>query len=162
MINFDTLCEISEYARKHLSSSKQLYTQRSVTNNTQKLLQDILKGKIAEFNLYYYLISKGYELKPPCLEVYENKSYDSDLYIPSKNQYIHVKSVSIDSYKRFGLSVTFQKNDPLVKFPQANHWICIMKEVNFLEYIPAKWVNSLDADYKPTKLNHPSDRDWEI
>lgn len=156
MIDYELLNDISEYARKHLDSSYKHYSNRAVSSSRTKIYQDILKGKIAEFNLYFHLIEKGYRLDPPCLKVYQNKTYDSDLYIPNKNTHIHVKSVSIKSYKRFGLSVTFQKNDPLIILPQSNHWICIMREIDFLSYSPSKWVNSLDADYKPTKLRHPS------
>lgn len=85
MIDFDLLIRISNYAKAHLESSRSTYSSRN--QNTDKVFHDILNGKIAEFNLYFSLISQGYQLEKPDIQIYDgsNKSYDADLIITAKH-----------------------------------------------------------------------------
>ena len=157
MIDFDLLCEITEYARKHQESSIRNYNKRNQFNS-DKIFHDCLNGKIAEFCLYFDLVSKGYKLDKPDLTIYssKDKSYDSDLYLPEKDIRIHIKSISIKSSKLYGDSVVFQRNDPLVKSPKKQDYIAIMKQVDFLNYYTLKWLNSCEAQYEDTRTYLPT------
>lgn len=141
-IDFDLLCNISEYAKKHLESSKHLYLKRK--QNKDKIFQNILSGKIAEYNAYFYLREKNYSLIPPDLEIYnnKNKSHDSDLYIPEKDIHIHVKSINLNNCKIYGNTFLIEKTDPLYKSPKPNHYYMVMKQRDFINYDVFKWIRS--------------------
>lgn len=158
MIGFDLLCEISEYAKQHSNSSKSFYKTRNQMNGGNKIFYDCLNGKIAEFNLYFYLKDKGYTLKEPDLKIYDGKekNYSSDLYVENKDIYLHVKSISIKAIELYGKSIVMQKNDPIVKNPKDNHYIVPMVQVDFLNYEVNSWINSCDANYQPTITYKPS------
>lgn len=152
MIDFDTLLRINKYAEEHTNSSFEFYSNRTSNLDKTVAFQHCLKGKIAEFNLYYYLIERGYELNPPDLAIYSHhkKTYESDLYVPKSDTYLHVKSIGFSSQKKYGLSIVFEKKDPLVSNPKSNHYIVPMIEMSFLEYRVHSFINAPNASFAPT------------
>lgn len=163
MIDSNLLKDISEYARLHAETSKGIYHSRG--QRTDKIYNDILNGKIAEFCLYFDLISQGYELEKPDLNIYigKRKSFDADLLVTGrwgntfKNpKHLHVKSMLKRSIELYGLSVVFQKRDPLVCKPEDNHYIVAMQQIDHLTYKPLKWLSSKEAVFEPTHNNLPT------
>lgn len=144
------------FADQHAKSSRDLYSQRN--QNTSNLTEKIYKSKIAEWVVYKHLRACGYSCTYPDHKIYDSKdkSYDADLYCHTKNTHIHVKSISKESADRYGLSWILESNDPIINKPQANHWFALVQidDVNSIRIIG--WLNSTVAQYKPTKLNHPT------
>ena len=112
-IDFDLLCDISVYSKRHLESSEKLYLNRK--QNKKKIFQNIMNGKIAEWNAYFYLRNKHMILAPPDMIIYDqcNKNHDADLYIPEKDIHIHVKSINLTTSQSFGNTFLVEKTDPL-------------------------------------------------
>lgn len=147
MIDFELLLKISEYAKKHLESSINCYQERNQKHN--KIFHQILNGKIAEYCAYFYLKNKKYNCTKPDLEIYDvkNKSHDADILVNQKTK-IHVKSITIESYKKYGISFLVEKNDPQVITPTENNFYMIMLQKTFLDYHCHSFIASKDIDWK--------------
>ena len=161
MIDYYLYEEIKHYANRHYESSKDLYLKRN--QNSQKIFQDILRGKIAEYCAYFHLIEKGYVLDKPDLTLSAKKSYDADLVIKGSNTkileeywHIHVKSVTRASYLRYGASFLVEANDPLVFDPKPLHAFLVMIEDSFLVYKKYAWLKCANAVYQEPKMNLPT------
>lgn len=150
------MCDIAEYARKHLESSSSLYLKRK--QNKDKLRQNIMEGKIAEYAAYFYLRERNFCLMPPDLEIHsvKKKSHDSDLYIPDKDVHIHVKSVGLETSKLYGDTFLVEKSDPLIRAPMANHYYMVMKQRDFINYDVLKWIRSDECVFSDPINNLPS------
>jgi len=92
-----------------------------------KIRRDIYGGALAEFAVYNYFLKDGLNCSEPDLEIYHasSKSYDPDLYVQGNK--IHVKSQTKEAAERWGLSWTFQKNDPLLKVPSDTDYLALCK-----------------------------------
>ena len=124
-----------------------------------------MRGKIAEFCAYFHLIENGYILEKPDLAIYDsnNKTHEADLIITGKvgdpdfnTRFVHVKSISQDSFKKYPPSFLVEANNPLIANPKHDHWYYVLVEQNQYYYKPYKWLNSLKAQYKSpilAKLN---------
>jgi hypothetical protein len=78
--------------------------------NASKRTTDQITGKMGEFAVYKYLSPKINISKPDC-NIYKRseKSWDFDL--KAENINMHVKSQSLESGERYGISWIFQHND---------------------------------------------------
>lgn len=146
MIDYKLLKEIEDYAKMHMKSSKVEYAGRG--QETEKVFHDCFNGKIAEYNLYFYLRKQNYVLKEPSLDILKSdeKSFDADLIVEDKHK-LHVKSMSLDSIKKYGRSILFQKADPIVHSPSANNWIVAMEQIDLINYKVFKWLNPFEVEY---------------
>lgn len=110
----------SEFSYK---SSIDEYSRRG-QSNTDKIINDIYNGKVAEFMVYNFLVGKGKELSSPDLNIYKKskKSFDADLYVEDVN--IHVKSHKVNN--SFPVSWLFQKTDPLVRFKKSSDVLALV------------------------------------
>lgn len=117
-IGDDQIRECYSFAEASYSSSLDKYSRRNQSNH-DKIKNDIYLGKVAEYAMYNYYVSRGFKVSVPDVEVYDarGKSFDADLTLYSDMDYkIHVKSHFIGSV--FPTSWVFQKEDPLVKHPK--------------------------------------------
>jgi hypothetical protein len=153
----DTLIDIcDEFAEKVFPTNQDHYKDR---NNTTENLKNILSSsKACEYIVYQHLRACNKKCTLPDIKIYKphEKNYDADLYCYDTNIHIHVKSVSIESAKKYGHSWIVQKNDPIVNNPQNNHWYCFVEFTNMKKIRIIGWLNCTKAIYKPTKLNHSS------
>jgi len=137
------------FANESANSSEKKYKQRN-QSNLFKIKNDIFLGKVAEYSIYNYYLSKGFQITPPDINIYQakNKSFDADLTIIDKNQNIHVKSHFIKS--PFPPSWVFQKTDPLVTTPSPKD-IIIMSTINSIGEGDAiiEYAYNLKDKYKP-------------
>lgn len=92
------------------------YSRRNQTD-TEKIKQDILIGKLAEWGVYFIYLERGRKtVSVPDMSIYNrrNKSFDPDL---NWGLYkLHIKSQSSISSQRYGSSWVFQSKDPLFDF----------------------------------------------
>ena len=163
-IDYDTFKNIEAYALRHYENSKEIYASRG--QNLKKLFNDIIRGKVAEYNAYYQLIEKNYILNKPELEIKTNTAcYDADLIIIGKDKevydnakHVHVKSVSKDSYEKYGASFLIEKNDPIVSRPDEHehHYYCVLVERSFLVYDFLHWIDVREVKYSAPKMNLPT------
>jgi hypothetical protein len=114
-------CEL--FSNYSVSSSLSEYKKRNQLDK-DKIISDIYNGKIAEFLVYNFLISKGKILNSPDLNIYSGykKSFDADLVLDNVN--IHVKSHIINGI--FPVSWVFQRTDPLVKSPSDKDYLALV------------------------------------
>lgn len=105
-----------KFANDVVNTNVRKYAQRNQTDK-KKIIEDIYIGKVAEYATYNYLKSKGRQLEAPDIKIYgaKNKSFSADL--SDGSLMFHVKCMKHDTAKRFGLSWSFQKEDPLVTRP---------------------------------------------
>ena len=137
------------FANESANSSASKYKQRK-QSNISKIKNDIFIGKVAEYSVYNYYMSKGFKVTPPDVKIYhaKNKSYDADLKILDKDYQIHVKSHFVKSL--FPPSWVFQKIDPLVTNPSPKDVVvlCMINSQGEGEAIIEK-ATSLPDKYKP-------------
>lgn len=112
------------------------YRQRNQFNK-RKIIKDIYVGKKAEIAAWKYLnnigveegtyTSEGVSTNEPDFEIYgaSRKSFDSDLYDPFYKTKYHVKSMTKENAERWGLSWSFQMEDPLVSRPDEKDVIVL-------------------------------------
>jgi hypothetical protein len=134
-----------QFAKDVVNSNLDQYESRNQKNKF-KVFDDILKGKICEYVVYYCLD----ECNEPDLRIYpkNKKSFDSDL--KAKGFNIHVKSCSKESI--FPLSWVFQPNDKLTKEPGKRDLLalCIIDKEFNVEFELMKATEVIDK-YKPPK-----------
>ena len=160
-INYDLYEEIKLYAKRHTESSLDHYKSRN--QNVDNIYINCLRGKLAEWCCYYSMQKAGYILKDkPDMMIYSenNKSYDADLICTGKDKelydqerHIHVKSISLDSYQKYGASFLIQKNDDIVNNPKPNHYFSVMLQQSLTEYFFHKWINSCDVSYSEPRMS---------
>lgn len=144
------------FANECIKTNFDEYSKRN-QNHENKIKKDIYLGKIAEFLVFEYLLSKKKKCTPPdiCIYDFKNKSFDSDLIILNDdNLNIHVKSHDLTS--TFPASWVFQPNDPLVLNP--NSWdylaLCLIsKDENFMYLVKAEEIKNLYRDPIKEDLN---------
>lgn len=164
MIDYKLFKKIEKYAQLHSQSSIDHYRKRN--QNTDKILINCIAGKIGEFECYYSMINAGYKIKsPPDLAIYpdDDKSHAADMICVGKNdilyeneKHIHIKTVSFNTFKNYGISFLIEANDRLVKYPKDNHFYSVMIEESLTSYRFGKWICSTDVIWMPPKMNLPS------
>lgn len=118
----ERLCTL--FSSEVFHTNKDMYASRNQTNEN-KVRADIYIGKMAEFAVYNYLISKGKNCSAPDVMIYsaKKKSYDADLFINGTAP-LHVKScMEVSGYDN---SWVFQPNDPLVTTPLEDETIALV------------------------------------
>lgn len=104
------------------------YRQRNQFDK-KKIIKDIYVGKKGEIAAWKYLNNIGVEentytsgisTNEPDFEIYgaRRKSFDADLYDENFKENYHVKTMTHESAERWGLSWSFQVEDPLVSKPE--------------------------------------------
>lgn len=120
-----------EFALKRIGMSEALYRSRGEAF-TEKMVEDIVTGCVAEFAVYAYLVSKGYNCSKPDLDIHPtgSKSYSADLTFDGN--YIHVKSQTKESADRYGQSWLFQEEDKALALPSETGYgfFCIVDGLN--------------------------------
>jgi len=161
MISYDLFKDIENYAIRHTESSKDLYTKRN--QNIDRIFINCLNGKIAEFACYNSMVSAGYILEnKPDLQIHSasNKSHEADLICIGKNKtiyenkrHIHIKSVSMETYAKYGASFLVEKNNRLINNPDTNHYYSVLLQTSLTDYKFYRWINTCDVTYQnPRKL----------
>lgn len=118
----ERLCTL--FSNEVYHTNKEMYASRNQTSET-KVKADIYIGKMAEFAVFNYLVSKGKDCSAPDILIYEGnkKSYDADLFVNGSSP-LHVKSC-VDS-RIYSNSWVFQPNDPLVTNPAEDEAIALV------------------------------------
>jgi hypothetical protein len=101
------------FAERSYQTNIDCYALRKQTS-PEKIKQDIMLGKLAEWGVYFIYLARGRQsICPPDLQVYDasRKSFDPDLHWGLYN--LHVKSQTFESADRYGDSWIFQSKDPL-------------------------------------------------
>lgn len=117
------------FASSVVSTNIDAYRRRNQTDVT-KIIDDIYVGKLGEFAAYNFLKHGRRELAAPDVEIYgaRKKSFAADL-VTTTHKY-HVKTMKRESAERYGLSWSFQIQDPLVKNPAINDVLALCEEIN--------------------------------
>lgn len=123
--------------------------------NPEKIKNDILHGKCAEFMVYNYYKLKDTKITFPDIDIYQNrdKSYAADMIVNEKHN-LHVKSKYYD--ERFpNNSWVFQKNDFLVCKPKENDFValCILAKKESYMYV----CRATEIVYEKLDLQHLQD-----
>jgi hypothetical protein len=115
----DIIKKINQFAE---SINTGFYSSRNQGNN-DKRITDQKCGKFGEYGVFFYLKSKNINVSEPDCKIYKvrEKSWSPDLKIIDTDTNIHVKSQSIQSGKRYGVSWVFQKNDKHVFNTDSNN-----------------------------------------
>jgi hypothetical protein len=116
-----------DFANQYINENADLYLSRNHSVK-EKVVQDIVNGKLAEWMIYYAIKKNGGNCSYPDMIVYppHTKDYSSDLILTLDNgdkKLIHVKSHNLNS--NYPVSWLFQPNDPLVSNPASNDYIAL-------------------------------------
>ena len=130
-----------DFAQQQLKTSSKLYAYRG-EQNKEKILDDIVIGKLAELGVQKFLKSSK-----PDFTIYERKkkSYSPDLRLG--NLRVHVKSQSEESVSRYGHSWLFQRSDQIVRNATPFDILVLTcvnrrkREVYILKLIRAREIN---------------------
>lgn len=95
-----------DFAEKEYETTKFQRARRN-QNNKERIIEQTIVGKIGEFAVMFCLLDQNHQVSSPDMEITTNKSFDADLVW--NNRPLHVKSQSVQSSSRFGVSWTFQK-----------------------------------------------------
>jgi hypothetical protein len=128
------------FSKFSVFSSLDEYKKRNQLNK-EKIIKDIYNGKIAEFLVYNFLISKQKKINAPDLNIYNkyNKSYDADLVLENAN--IHVKSHIVNN--NFPVSWVFQKKDPLLLKVNDDEFLALVVMKNNINYMYLKKISEV-------------------
>lgn len=106
----------NHFADRVISTNIDCYQNRK-QYNLDKIRQDIVLGKIAEWGVYFNYLHRGRtNIGIPDMNIYQagHKNFDADLKWGFYN--LHIKSQTFESAERFGDSWIFQAKDPLFDF----------------------------------------------
>ena len=154
------MCE--HFADMVVSSNLDCYKKRKQFNQ-DKIKNDILIGKIAEWGVFFVYLNRGIaNIGFPDMQIYptEDKSFDCDLSCGSYK--LHIKSQTYQSAHRYGDSWIFQIKDPL--FEYSNEYDIVIgcrvtfgTEGAFVQIMLEKCFN--DLKFGDTKmLKFPGDK----
>ena len=118
-----TLKRCQLFADYSAGSSADEYARRNQID-LEKIKLDIYRGKVAEYMVYNYLVSRGKSVSMPDLEIYNkhHKSFDADLVSDGVN--LHVKSHFVNP--RFPVSWVFQKQDKITTEKHSDDYLCLV------------------------------------
>ena len=162
-MNWETdLDQCEKFARAQLATSMSQYRRRN-QSNPERIVAQIIDGKMGEWFAYHHLKRQGFEPTVPDFEIYtaRHKSFDADLY--SNKTAIHVKSQNIGSAKRYGSSWVFQaggigfgNRDPCLDNSQ-DEW-CVFVTVDHASksatVLGPYSINDVRPHMKDPKLSH--------
>lgn len=145
-----------KFAADYMATSKYSFQDRQI--DADKFQETVARSKACEYAVYQHLRNSNKKCTLPDIKIYDeqDKSYDADIYCYDSNTFIHVKSINKESVEKYGLSWIVSKYDPVVKFPQSNHWYALTVFKDYDEISIIGWLNASKAIYKPTQLNHPT------
>jgi hypothetical protein len=123
----ETIDKCTAFAQECAQTNK-YYASRGQAN-LDKIVQDIITGKLGEFAAYELLSSKFSDTTLPDLEIYRGgrKSHSADLTAGGHN--FSVKTQSFESIKRYGVSWLMEKSS-LPKFEGHYVILCVQLENN--------------------------------
>ena len=111
------------FSDKFQKKSDGLYNRRGEARN-EKIREDIVLGKMGELAVEKYFKKLKWDIgKDTDFAIYEKhqRSYDCDLVVSPPDErdpfLIHVKTQSVTSVLRYGISYLFQKTDPVIREP---------------------------------------------
>ena len=162
MISYELFKEIELYATRHAESSSSYYLKSGRSQN--QIMLNCLNGKIAEYCCYFSMIKAGYIIKnEPDLKITQEKSHDPDLICIGKNKIIyqeekniHVKSILVSNFEKYGASFLVSKSDPMVINPTDQDFYSVMLQENLLSYRFFSWIPSKSAKYTQPATNLPN------
>jgi len=147
-----------QFSNKVVKTNSDCYARRNQTD-LEKIVDDILVGKLAEVASEKILSARGIEHSETDLNIYSvgGKSFDADLYgwTERKSWKFHVKCMKRENAERWGLSWTFQCADPIVSDPNDDEYIILCEMVDY-RTINIKTVvraNTLFNCWSDPKLN---------
>jgi len=113
-----TFNKCQEFAKEVYSTNKECYSRRGQSDETL-IKRQIITGKLGEWATYHWITSRlGMHCNEPDMEIYTEKSFDSDLkcgHIDGDIFNIHVKSILHHNVKDYGISFLMEKKDKLFK-----------------------------------------------
>lgn len=116
---------ISElFAKNSVETNVEMYALHNQTNK-EKILSDIYLGKMAEWAVFNYLLSKEKKCSAPDVAIYPKrwKSFDADLTINDGDK-LHVKSCMAVSH--YEISWVFSSKDPVTHSPSPNEFVAFV------------------------------------
>lgn len=119
----------TKFAEECVDTNK-YYASRGQANRA-KIVQDIITGKLGEFAVHELLSSKFSDTTLPDLEIYRGgrKSHSAD--ITAGGHSFSVKTQSLDSIKRYGMSWLMEKTS-LSKFEGHYMALCLQLEADLI------------------------------
>jgi hypothetical protein len=152
------------FAVRRTATSFGIYSSRG-ESRPSKINEDTIVGALGEICFHRVYSNIDPSLSSPDFTLYtkERKSFSADLKSDSFD--FHVKSQSLESSQRHGISWLFQKSDPLYRRPTPRDWLvfCIVDmgrhQVNFLGFASAVDIKEKDAWGIP---NSPKYRDTKV
>jgi hypothetical protein len=107
------MCEA--FAKRVIDTNKDEYAKRK-QSNLDKIRNDILVGKLAEWGVYFIYLKRDRYLNTPDMTIYQSKdkSFAPDLRWGLYN--LHIKAQTVESWLSYGDSWIFQAKDPLFEF----------------------------------------------
>lgn len=153
-VSYDIRIMCEAFADRVIATNKDEYARRK-QSDIDKIRNDIVTGKLAEWGVYFIYIKRGRYLDPPDMKIYYswNKSFDPDLRWDVFN--LHIKSQTIESSMRYGNSWIFQSKDPLFEF--SNQYdIVVACRVSIEEYPDGGFIQiMLEEPFKNLKISDP-------
>jgi hypothetical protein len=128
-----------KFANKVVDTNIDMYKRRNQFDR-DKIIDDIIVGKIGEFAVCNMIVThKKLECTLPDVMIYGRggKSFDADLSAwhdkGDKSWYFHVKTMKKEAAERWGLSWSFQVEDPLVTDPEAfnQHYLALCELIDY-------------------------------
>lgn len=128
-ISSDIIEKCTIFAQECAQTNK-YYASRGQAN-LDKIVQDIITGKLGEFAAYELLSSKFADATVPDLEIYKGgrKSHSADITAGGHN--FSVKTQSLESVKKYGMSWLMEKNS-LDKFTGHHVILCMEIEKGYI------------------------------
>jgi hypothetical protein len=146
------------FSKKVVDTNIDCYARRNQTDK-EKIIDDILVGKIAEIASEKLLTARGIEHSETDLNVYSvgGKSFDPDLYgwTEWRSWKFHVKCMKHENAERWGLSWSFQATDHLVTDPNSDEYIilCELMDYHTIDIKTVVRANTLFNCWGDPKLN---------
>ena len=118
-LSLEEIMKCRKFALNVVETNLEKYKQRNQFNK-KKIIKDIYVGKKAEIAAWKYLSNSGLNVNEPDFEIYgaKRKSFDADIKDNDNDCNYHVKSMTKESADTWGLSWSFQIEDPLVHSPE--------------------------------------------
>lgn len=146
------------FSKKVVDTNIDCYSRRN-QNDKEKIVDDILTGKVAEIASEKLLTARGIEHSETDLNIYSvgGKSFDADLvgWTERHSWKFHVKCMKKENAERWGLSWSFQTKDPLVTDPDDDEHIilCEMLDYHTIDIKTVVRANTLFNCWSDPKLD---------
>ena len=129
---FHPLFDVNEYVNDSVIWAGNGDRFKKSGRNRKEIIIDCIQGKLGEFILYKYLISLGYDINPPGLEILERGSWDDgDLFIDDKKIQIktspHFSNLLLLKKKDWDLEGNYRFNIKENSAPYRAFFLCRIK-----------------------------------